>query len=1017
MKIKIFSIYLFLFFFSFSTFAQKSLQNQISDTLTVIANQYSYVGVINNVKLSSNSQAKLLTVTVSDRLSYIPFRDENVAWIYDAIKSIVGSQYPNYRIKCLTNQMPIEELIPNYYRSRDYDQSRRFKLSESHPPLISKESLAYKIDRGLENRHIALWQSHGWYYNINLRRWEWQRPRLFQTVEDLLTQSFVLPFLVPMLENAGANVLIPLERDTQRNEVIVDNDKAYSKKDYLEIKGKKEWIKGSESGFADTKTAYLYGDNPFTFGSYRETTTTSSEDDASFAEWLPDIPEAGNYAVYVSYKSLENSTSDAKYSVFHLGGKTDFSVNQNMGGGTWIYLGHFQFAKGRNNLSGKVVLSNFSATSNKVITADAVKFGGGMGNIARSPGDSSKVSIRIMQPIEKMINICPVLIHLPPMFPAEKSGYPRFAEGARYWLQWAGAPDSIYSRTENTNDYSDDFQSRGFWVNYLAGASSALPTEKGLAVPIDLAFAFHTDAGATVNDSIIGSLGIFTVQNNDKKTQYKNKVSRWAARDLTDIVQTQIIEDIRKQYAAEWTRRNMWNKSYSESRVPEVPTMLLELLAHQNFADMRYALDPRFQFTVSRAIYKGMLRYLSEANGFDYVVQPLPVEEFYCRFVDKEKVELQWKAVEDSLESSASAEKYVLYTRIDDGGFDNGTLIKHNKTTVDIKPGRIYSFKVTAVNRGGESFPSEILSAYRAPNDLKEVLIVNAFERLSAPASFVADTTYAGFLNDKDAGVPYISNIGFTGKQYEFKRNTPWNDNDAPGFGASYANEEAKVIAGNSFDYPYLHGNSIKSAGYSFVSSSVKAVEKGKINLKEYKIVDLILGKQKQTRIGNGKRKPEFKTFSSELQQQIRSYCNNGGSLLVTGAHIGSDLCEGDSVLNEDIRFFENVLKSKFRTSNASTDGRIKMVNSTYRLLPELPEFNYYSFPNEKSYYVESPDAIEPAITEASTIYRYSENNRSAAIAYKGNYRLCLFGFPFETIVESKNRDKLMSSVLLFFQK
>ena len=28
----------------------------------------------------------------------------------------------------------------------------------------------------------------------------------------------------------------------------------------------------------------------------------------------------------------------------------------------------------------------------------------------------------------------------------------------------------------------------------------------------------------------------------------------------------------------------MWNKSYSESRVPEVPTMLLELLSHQNFA-------------------------------------------------------------------------------------------------------------------------------------------------------------------------------------------------------------------------------------------------------------------------------------------------------------------------------------------------------------------------------------------------------------------------------------------------
>jgi len=37
--------------------------------------------------------------------------------------------------------------------------------------------------------------------------------------------------------------------------------------------------------------------------------------------------------------------------------------------------------------------------------------------------------------------------------------------------------------------------------------------------------------------------------------------------------------------------------------------MLLELLSHQNLADMKYGIDPRFKFLVSRAIYKGMLRY------------------------------------------------------------------------------------------------------------------------------------------------------------------------------------------------------------------------------------------------------------------------------------------------------------------------------------------------------------------------------------------------------------------------
>ena len=51
-------------------------------------------------------------------------------------------------------------------------------------------------------------------------RWEWQRARMFGTVEDLFTQSFVLPYLTPMLENAGATILIPRERDTQIHEII-----------------------------------------------------------------------------------------------------------------------------------------------------------------------------------------------------------------------------------------------------------------------------------------------------------------------------------------------------------------------------------------------------------------------------------------------------------------------------------------------------------------------------------------------------------------------------------------------------------------------------------------------------------------------------------------------------------------------------------------------------------------------------------------------------------------------------
>ncbi len=38
--------------------------------------------------------------------------------------------------------------------------------------------------------------------------------------------------------------------------------------------------------------------------------------------------QKGTYAVYVSYQTLPNSVSDAKYLVFHNGGVTEFKVNQ-----------------------------------------------------------------------------------------------------------------------------------------------------------------------------------------------------------------------------------------------------------------------------------------------------------------------------------------------------------------------------------------------------------------------------------------------------------------------------------------------------------------------------------------------------------------------------------------------------------------------------------------------------------------------------------------------------------------
>ncbi len=994
---------------NFSVVAQKTLDSQISDSLTIIANSYTRVGKV-NIIFSPNPKSNVITILANERLGYIPFRPENVKRIYNALSKILAHKYPGYSIVCQVDNQNIEWLIPNFYRKVNIDPQKKFTVPVLAHPLVTNTSRPYSIQEGLESRNIALWQSHGRYYDLKQAHWAWQRARVFQVVEDLYTQSYVLPYLIPMLENAGANVLLPRERDTQVNEVIVDNDSKDNTSRYREQNDRKKWKTTEWVGFANPKKEYLQGENPFLLGTSRVIQSITNTDETSHAEWIPNIPEEGRYAVYVSYKTLENSASDAHYTVYHKGGKTEFTVNQTMDGSTWLYLGHFYFDKGHSNQA-KVVLTNLSSEEGKFITADAVKFGGGMGNIARNPIVSTP-DLKPISPdslIVKIDSLKPSTIYQP-----ETSHYPRYTEGARYWLQWAGVPDSIYSHNKGLNDYNDDIQSRGSWVNYLIGGSSVSPNAIGLHVPVDLSMAFHSDAGVTINDSIIGTLGICSLRNSDGKTSFQNGVTRWASRDLTDIIQTQVVSDIRTKFAPEWTRRNLWNKSYSESRVPEVPSMILELLSHQNFSDMRYGLDPRFRFTVSRAIYKGMLKYISSANNTDYIVQPLPVEQFSSRFLEKNKVELHWQAVVDSLEPTARADQYVLYTRVDDGDFDNGVVVTSNRIITVVQQGKIYSYKITALNKGGQSFPSEILSVYKAPKEKGEVLIVNGFYRLSAPANFAIDSTYAGFLNNKDAGVPYLSEISFVGKQYEFKRNKPWVNDDAPGFGASHANYETMVIAGNTFDFPFIHGKAIESAGYSFVTASEKSVTSGDVDMNQYKIVDLILGKQKQTFIGNSKKAPEFKTFPLALQHSIQSYCSMGGNLLVSGAYIGSDLCESNAPRQEDKLFMENVLKYKFRTSQASVGGNVKIVDSPYSYFKKTA-LSYFDQPNPDSYFVESPDAIEPAGEGSFTICRYAENNLSAATAFSGNYKTCAFGFPLEILQSEKDRAKIMESVLSFF--
>ena len=896
-----------------------------------------------------------LDLYFSSELSYYPWHRGDVEWFRDRLRSLWDDVAEGYKPgRIFTNRYELQQLV----LPREGNDGSPAGYSHSIPDprkengyLVSRAG-ARRYPLGLDGRHLAVWQSHGRYYDEATDSWLWQRACLHRTVEDMFSPSFVLPFLMPMLENSGAYVLTPRERDTQWREIVCDNDPAFKgrREGRIRRSGRYDesgrW-KDAGEGFADFKSSYAFSDNPFTAGSARMAECNGKNANAR-AVWTPVIEERGEYAVYVSWKTLENSSDSAHYTVRHLGGTTEFVVNQKRGGGTWIYLGTFEFPEG----DGCSVMLDNRGPEGSVVTADAVRIGGGMGKLERG---------------------------------GRTSGVASWEEGAHYWMQWAGA-DSTITRNWDT-DYTNDFAARGRWTAMMKEQKD---------IPIDLSLAFHTDAGIAQADSTIGTLAIYTLRC-DGEREFSDGRDRIISRLLCDYVQTQVVEDIRAGFDSTWARRGLWDKSYSESRTTGVPAMILELMSHQNLADMKYGLDPSFRFTVCRAVYKGILKTLSEYYGCPYMVQPLPVHAMSLRFCGESRVRLEWKPTPDPLEPTAVSSGYTVYTRIDGGAFDAGVETDSTWIELPVRPGHVYSFKVEAFNAGGRSFPSETLSAGVAENPVnpRPVLIVNNFDRVSAPA-WVDTPQYAGFDSRKDSGVPYIRDIGFVGENYEFDRTSGFVDNDYPGFGASYGDYAGKFVAGNSFDFPSVHGRTLLREGYSFCSMSREAFCSSPEAVDAFAL-DLICGKQRRTRIGRGAVPDRFEVFPGKLCDALAEFAGNGGNIFISGSDIASDCDEAQA------GFAASLFGYSLATPDAGRGGRVGGMEYSHEINPDI-------------YCVESPDGLRAAGDNALVWLKHDGTHFGAAVCKdSGRFRTAALSVPVETFLSESDRAAVFRAVLRWF--
>ena len=277
------------------------------------------------------------------------------------------------------------------------------------------------------------------------------------------------------------------------------------------------------------------------------------------------------------------------------------------------------------------------------------------------------------------------------------------------------------------------------------------------------------------------------------------------------------------------------------------------------------------------------------------------------------------------------------------------------------------------MNDGGISFPSEVLSAYAAPQNTGTILLVNAFTRLEGPAK-ISTETEQGFDLDADPGVPYGKFAGYCGRQITFDKKNMGSELPT-GTGYSGAELEGTIMMGNTFDYIALHGRGISQLGnHSFCSCSEEALHSNVIVPKEYAMIDVIYGVQKE--------------FKAETDKLLKRYTDQGGRLLVSGANLTS-------------------LLTLHASASVVTDKEITGVNGSNL------DFSIWREMNDKSYAVPRVLSLQPS-EGAFAMLQYS-NYMPAAVAYDGtDYKTVVVGFPIESIREADSRNGLMRAITNF---
>jgi hypothetical protein len=783
---------------------------------------------------------------------------------------------------------------------------------------------------------------HGW--TAGETSWYLQRPVLLDMCEDYGNIDMLNHF-VHYAFNAGATVVPFRPVGWQMIEIVLDQDDPG-------VTYVGSWTDGSSSKY--------YENNATPSGvAYKWTSASTSE--THTARYTPGITVTDFYPVYCFTIASSNRTLQT-YRVSHSGGISEIVIDHREVGNGWIWLGDYYLEAGGDNY---VEITNESTEAGSII-ADAMRWGGGIGDISR-PG------------------------------PGSISGYPRDEECQRYWAHGELGNNAVGFDSDiwdgGGTDGGDNVRTGGKWAREMnQEPNDPVNVDRWKRVHLE----FHTNASsgsARGQICLITDLGATTYQE-----EYATILSDEVDADML------IMDD---EFEHEWYDRASatYTSSYGAictgANSNEFDATIVELAFHDNQEDAELLRDSRVRTAMARSCVQGIIRFLHTLPGSQIPLAFAPDTPRYVRAQDAGggDVLISWQAPLSDEARGDPATGYVIYQSTNGYGFGNPVILGDvTSTTISgIPAGETRYFRVAATNDGGESMPSEVLAVRRGDRATSSGVLVSKASHFQASETNGSESlsTEVPAVHKASEGTPRILIVnGFDRLRRQI--NPIQTFTQPPAYAGDWI-ERQVWRRSNSYDYAVQHAEALAANGYEFDSCSNEAVINSHIQLGDYAVVVWILGTEST----------EDSTFTNNEQNKVTDFLYDGGGLLVTGSEIGYDLIgQGNGAL-----FMQDRLRADYVADDAET---FDVTGAAGGILSAVGAFDFD--PNSGApYEVRFPDVLTPGTDAQACLDYVGGTGGVAGVEYAGPvYHVVTFGFPFETITSSTVRADIMGPVIEF---